>query len=266
MKHPVVMLVATIPLLISSNYAGSSDSFSWLDPGKDIPMVQEVKKAFSEELRPDIPEKVKPYVPILHKYIAHIGIYKKSCLVIIGYRERADTPREYDAFKAFSFDRDTHKKDRILPKDYYYQWSFVKIASFEPSPTPDVVFKYFDCLECEKVELLSSFRFDPKENRWKTRMWPENDPHLMIGSDNQLGEDVWMYDCLHSIADFNSNGYADIAIRCRETGEQTGQIKDETLLYTIQKGTARKITLKDKKELRQLNGLLCRGQSSPLCK
>jgi hypothetical protein len=95
--------------------------------------------------------------------------------------------------KAFSFDLDTTKKARIQPKDSYYQWTFVKLASFEPSPTPDIIFSYFDCLECEKVELLSSFRFDPQEKRWKTRVWPENDPHLMIGSDNQLGEGVWMF-------------------------------------------------------------------------
>ena len=266
MKLTIATLVAAAPLLISSIHAGSADLFLWLDSGESTPIVQEVKKAFSEELRPDIPEKVKPYVPILYKYLAHIGVYKTSCLVIIGYRERADTPKEYDAFEAFSYDLDTQKKERIQPKDYYYQWTFVKLASFEPSPTPDIIFSYFDCLECEKVELLSSFRFDPKEKRWKTRVWPENDPHLMIGSDNQFGEDVWMYDCLYSFADFTSDGYADIAIRCRETGEQTGRKKDEALLYTIQKGTAQKRALKDKIELKRINHLLCGGKSSPLCK
>ena len=92
MKLTIATLVAAAPLSIISIHAGSADLFSWLDSGKNTPIVQKVKKAFSEELRPDIPEKVKPYVPILYKYLAHIGVYKTSCLVIIGYRERADTP------------------------------------------------------------------------------------------------------------------------------------------------------------------------------
>jgi hypothetical protein len=137
---------------------------------------------------------------------------------------------------------------------------------FEPSLIPDLVFKYYDCLECEAVELLSSFRFDQKENKWKTRLWSDADPHLMIGSDNQFGdEDVWMYDCLYSIQDFNADGYADIAIRCRETGEETKKTKDELFLYAIQQGKSRKIKVTGQEMLR-MNRLLCRGQSSPLCK
>jgi len=37
----------------------------------------------------------------LHKYLAHIGIYKDSCLVIIGYRETSSSPKDYDFFRAF---------------------------------------------------------------------------------------------------------------------------------------------------------------------
>jgi len=266
MKGPMIAFATAITLMISFAYSDTSDSFTWLDLGKNPKMYQEAKKAFSEELRPDIPEKVKPYMPMLYKYIAYIGVYNNVALVIIGYRESVKTPKSYDAFSAYSFDPNTHKKIEIQPKAYYYQWAFIKTASFEPSFIPDVVFKYYNCLECESVELLSSFRFDSKENIWKVRVWPNNDAHLMIGSDNQLGDDVWMYDCLHSIADFNDDKYVDIAIRCRETGEQTRQVKDETLLYTIQKGTPLRIKIKDKTKRAQINRALCMGQESPLCK
>jgi hypothetical protein len=261
-KIAFMLAMAALPLIIP-NLVCSSDVFSWLDLRSNSPLFQEIKKAFSDELRPDIP--VKGSVPILHKYVAHIGIYKNSCLVIVGYRETTNSPKDYDFFRAFSYNRNDHRKSEILPKDYYYRWSFIGTKTFEPSPIPDLVFKYYDCLECEAVELLSSFRFNQKENKWETRIWPDADPHLMIGSDNQLGDDVWMYDCLYSIQDFNSDGYEDIAIRCKETGEQTKKIKDELFLYTIQQGKSKKIKLKGQ-EMLQVSRVLCKGQKSPLCK
>ena len=94
MKLTIAMLVAAAPLSIISIHASSADLFSWLDSGKNTPIVQKVKKAFSDELRPDIPEKVKPYVPIPYKYLAHIGVYKTSCLVIYASKaKRGDNPK-----------------------------------------------------------------------------------------------------------------------------------------------------------------------------
>jgi hypothetical protein len=261
-KISFMLAMAALPL-IGPNLLGSSDVFSWLDLRSNTPVFQEIKKAFSDELRPDIP--VKGSVPILHKYLAHIGTYKDSCLVIIGYRETSNSPKDYDFFRAFSYDRNEHRKSEILPNEYYYRWSFIGEKKFESSLIPDLVFKYYDCLECEAVELLSSFRFDQRKNKWQSRIWPDGDPRLMIGSDNQLGDDVWIYDCLYSIQDFNSDGYEDIAIRCRETGEKTKKTKDELFLYTIQQGKSRAIKVTGQKMLR-INRLLCSTQSSPLCK
>ena len=152
-----------------------------------------------------------------------------------------------------------------MPEDHnYFEWSLLALASFEPSPAPDVVFKYLDCVECESTQLLSSFYYDSTENKWKVRVWPEDDPHLMIGSDAQYGEDVWTYDCLHSVTDLNSDGFEDILIRCRETGEESKKVTDEILLYSIQDGMATKEKIQDK--ILQMNKVLCKGQDSPLCK
>jgi hypothetical protein len=79
-------------------------------------------------------------------------------IVLISYREKGNDPKEYDHFRTFSYDLISHAKDSIMPKDIFYQFSIVTLAVFEPSPTPDILFKYHNCMECESVELLSSFK------------------------------------------------------------------------------------------------------------
>jgi hypothetical protein len=185
---------------------------------------------------------------------------------VIGYRTKESDPKEYDFFRVFYYDTSSHIKREINLRGYYPQWSFVMQATFEPSATPDIVFTFHSCLECEAVELLSLFRFDEKDGVWKVRVWPDGDPDLMIGSDRQYGaEDDWVYDCLYKVADFNSDDFADIAIRCRETGEITRKIKDELVLYTIQKGKATRIQVEDKSQFDRISSVLCDGQSSPIC-
>jgi hypothetical protein len=253
-------------LSVTSVYANSSASFNWLNVSDNPQLFQMIEKVFSDELRPDIPEKVKPYVPISYKYIARIGVFRNSYIILIGYREHKSDPEEYDCFEAFSYDRITKIKDRIEPKDVFFKWSFIGFATFESAIMPDVIFKYYDCLECERVELVSSFMFDQQNNKWNVRIWPNDDPSLMIASDTQIGDDFWSYDCLHAITDVNSDGFDDIVIRCRETAESTKATSEEILLYTIQKGVAQKIKVQDKKMIDQLNGILCKGQDSPLCR
>jgi hypothetical protein len=267
MRH--IALAALVTACISSyaTCAWGADAFTWINANDNNPILNEVKSAFAAELLPDNPEKVKPVVPYYYKYISKIGAFRNSRLVLIGYREREGDKPEYDYFKVFSYDSVRHIKAEVEPKDYYYRWSLVTETTFEPSATPDIVFKFFDCLECESTELLSSFRFDEKENVWKKRMWPENDSDLMIDSARQYGsEDNWIYDCLYKVADFNSDTFADIAIRCRETGEITHKVKDELLLYTIQNVIAKRIKIEDKTTYSKINSALCSGQSSPLCK
>jgi hypothetical protein len=265
-------IAAALLLLTDSAYASSFDSFTWIERGEYAQIYQEIEKTFSDELLPDIPEKEKPCVPSFHKYIARIGAFRNSFIVLIGYRERENDPKEYDLFRAFSYDRISRRKDEIQPEGAFFQWTFVGLAAFEPSVTPDVVFEYDDCVECESVRLLSSFMFDKKEKKWKIRIWQDHDSALMIERHRQpddgpsIPNDFWVYDCLHTIADINSDGFADIAIRCRKRGEITKITTDETILHTIRKGVAKKIRVRDKKKIEQINTVLCKGQRSPLCK
>ena len=66
------------------------------------------------------------------------------------------------------------------------------------------------------------------------------------------------------MTDLNSDGFEDILIRCRETGEESKKVTDEILLYSIQDGMATKEKIQDK--ILQMNKVLCKGQDSPLCK
>jgi hypothetical protein len=267
MRDVALKVLFNLLVMIYALNAQASDTFTWINTNDNSQFLNEIKSAFSDELQPDNPEKVKPVVPYFYKYISRLGSFHNSRLVIIGYREHEADKPEFDYFRAFSYDVASHVKKEIEPKGYYYRWSFVTQAAFEPSSIPDIVFKFFNCLECESVELLASFKFEAKENLWKRRIWPDKDSDLMIGSARQFGdEDNWLYDCLYKIADFNADNFADIAIRCRETGETTRKVKDDVLLYTIQKGVSKRIKIKDKKALDQISNVLCEEQSSPLCK
>jgi hypothetical protein len=187
--------------------------------------------------------------------------------VIIGFREEKDTPKEFDYFRAFHYDLKDRTRHEIEKNGIYYKWSFLSYSSFEPSPVPDITFKYWNCMECEAVELLSSFRYDAERNNWALRFWPENDPAIMINSQIQFGDDVWVYDCLSKVADFTADGFADIVVRCRETGTGSHKINDTTLVYTIENRIPKKIEITDREKVRQITSRLCEGNSkSPLCK
>jgi hypothetical protein len=268
MRAIALKALVNILVMIYALDAQASDTFTWINTNDNPQVLNEIKTAFADELQPDNPEKVKPVVPYFYKYISSLGAFHNTRLVIIGYREHESDKPEFDYFRAFSYDVARHIKQEIEPSGYYYRWSFLTQASFELSSTPDVVFKSYNCLECESVELLSSFRFDAKENLWKRRIWPDNDPDLMIDSNRQFGDDDnSLYDCLYKIMDFNSDHFADIAIRCRQTGETSRKvIKDELLLYTIQKGVAKRIQIREKKKFDNMSNILCEGQDSPLCK
>lgn len=248
-------------------YATSRDTFAWLKPTEAVKIFEQIKKDFSEDLSPDDPKKANPIVPYLYKYISRVGCFNSSCIVLVGFREKESEPAEYDHFRAFTYDLIKRTKHEIEQNGVYYKWIFLSYSTFEPSLTPDIVFKYLNCMECEAVELISSFRFDADKKNWVLRFWPENDPHIMIDSDDQLGDDIWVYDCLFKVADFTANGFADIAVRCRETGIRSRKITDTTLLYTIEKGIPKKIMVEGRESIEQITSKLCEGKpDSPLCK
>lgn len=259
-------LAASISSATQNTTAASTD-FRWLDARKDAALFERIKGAFVDELKPDDPEKVKPVVAELYKRIARIGVFQSSALVIIAERE-TPTYTYGDYFKPFNYDIDTGKKE---PLDKgFMRWRFRRFAHFSPQETPDIVFTYLSCTECEATYLLASFRFDTGRRLWEIRSWSnkEGDDAIMIGSDTVVGSEEGEYDyqCLFKIADFNGDGLDDVAVRCKAVGEKQKIIEDMTLLYSIQHEKPVIATLTEPERISALTAKLCEGSpKSKIC-
>ena len=79
-------IVLILFLLIGISKAESSDEFAWLDPVKNVELFREIQKAFSDELQPYIPGNDGLDNLKIEIFIAKLGVYRESCLVLIGYR------------------------------------------------------------------------------------------------------------------------------------------------------------------------------------
>jgi hypothetical protein len=264
----VVCLALAAPWSLSAQNAESSTrGFKWLDPIKDVTLFQQIKAAFSEELKPDDPEKVKPVVAQLYKKISRIGIYQSSALVLILERETPTSPYG-DYFQPFNYDLKNGKKEAF--EGGFYLWRFNKFARFEASAVPDVVFTYWSCTECEGEHLLGSFHFDPAAGEWEVRRWgdKDNDDAIIIGDDGKVfsEEDDTNYDCLYKFGDFTGDGFDDIAVRCLAIDQSNRIVNDTTTIYAAQHGRPQVIAVKDPSQLGAIREKLCTDiKKSKLC-
>jgi len=251
----------------AQNTTTVSSEFRWLDPRKDAALFDRVKGAFVDELKPDDPDKVKPVAAQLYKKISRIGIFQSSAVVIIAERE-TPTYTYGDYFQPFNYNLNTGRKEPF--EKGFRRWRFKNFARFEPSKTSDIVFTYLSCTECEATYLLGSFHFDSATGAWNTRKWSEKDEDesIMIGSDTVVGSEEGEYDyqCLYKVADFNGDGFDDIAVRCQAVGEKHKIIEDTTLLYSVQQEKPVIITLTEPPRIAALTAKLCEGtKKSRLC-
>src|SRR5260370_1236852 len=262
----LLVTVTCIPTAAQDTRSVSGD-FRWLDPRKDAVLFDQVKGAFVEELKPDDPEKVKPVVAQLYKRIVRIGLTQSSALVLIAER---DTPNYTygDYFQPFNYDTKTGKKEPL--EKGFTRWHFRRFAHFSTSDTPDIVFSYLSCTECEATYLLGSFFFDKERRLWDTRTWSnkDGDDAIMIGSDTVLASDVGEYDyqSLSKIADFNGDGLDDVAVRCKAIGEKGKIIEDTTLPYSAQHDKPAIATITEPERIAALTAKLCdAARKSRIC-
>jgi hypothetical protein len=242
-----------------------STTFRWLDAGKDAALFERIKSAFADELKPDDPEKVKPVAAQLYKRISRIGVFETSALVLIAERE-TPAPTYGDYFLAINYDLKTGKKAAF--EKGFMKWKFKKFVLFEYSRMPDIVFTHYSCTECEADFLLGSFRFDSKDEAWKIRNWGERNNAIMIGGDTlaDSADGIYDYDCLFKFADFNGDGFDDLAVRCLGIGEQGKILEDTTTIYTVQRGQSEVIAVKDPRQLAAVREKLCTDvKKSKLC-
>jgi hypothetical protein len=266
------VLIAILMLAAAHSAGGqtahpSSTAFHWLNSSKDATLFEHIKTAFADELKPDDPEKVKPVVAQEYKWISRVGVFETSALVLIGEREtRTSTYGNY--FVAFNYDLKSGEKTPLTPFNKgFMEWKFKKLVRFDSSRTPDIVFAHSSCTECEADYLLSSFRLDSTEAKWKVRTWSENATEILIGSDYSVGtEQDSKDDCLLKFADFNGDGFDDLAIRCLVITEQGKILDDTTTIYSIQHGQPQVLTVKDRQQLATIRDQLCvDAKKSKLC-
>jgi hypothetical protein len=262
----ILMLAACYPA-IGQNAQPSSTAFHWLNSSKDATLFERIKKDFTDELKPDDPEKVKPYVAQEYKWISRVGVFETSALVLIGEREtRTSTYSNY--FVAFNYNLESGDKTSLTsPNNGFIAWKFKKLVRFDSSGTPDVVFTHPSCSECEADYLLSSFRLDPTDGKWKVRAWSEKESDILIGSDYSVGgEEDSKDDCLFKFADFNGDGFDDLAVRCQSITEQGKILEDSTTIYTIQHGQPEILNVTDSQQLAAIRDRLCvDAKKSKLC-
>jgi hypothetical protein len=263
-----ILMLAASSSAIGQNAQPSSAAFHWLNSGKDATLFERIKTAFAEELKPDDPEKVKPVVAQEYKWISRVGVFETSALVLIGERETRTSTTYGNYFVAFNYDLKSGEKTSLTPPNKgFMQWKFKKLVRFDSSRTPDIVFTHPSCTECEADYFLSSFCLDSADAKWKVRTWSEKSTEILIGSDYSIGnEEDSKDDCLFKFADFNGDGFDDLAVRCLVITEQGKVLEDTTTVYTIQHGQPQVLTVKDRQQLATIRDQLCVDvRKSKLC-
>ena len=262
----ILILAASHPA-IGQSAQPSSTAFRWLNSSKDQTLFERIKTAFADELKPDDPEKVKPIAAQEYKWISRVGVFETSALVLIGEREtRTSTYLNY--FVAFNYDLKSGEKTSLTPPNKgFMQWKFKKLVRFDSSRTPDIVFTHPSCTECEADYLLSSFCFDSTDAKWRVRTWSEKSTEILIGSDYSVGDaEDSKDDCLFKFADFNGDGFDDLAVRCLAITRRGKVLEDTTTIYTIQHGQPQVLTVMDHQQLAAIRDQLCVGaKKSKLC-
>jgi hypothetical protein len=262
-----ILMLAASDSAIGQNAQPSSTAFHWLNSSKDTILFERIKTAFTDELKPDDPEKVKPVVAQEYKWISRVGVFETSALVLIGEREtRTSTYSNY--FVAFNYDLKSGEKTSLTSFNKgFMDWKFKKLIRFDSSRAPDIVFTHPSCTECEADYLLSSFCFDLTDARWRVRTWSEKSTEILIGSDYSVGnEEDSKDDCLFKFADFNGDGFDDLAVRCLTITEQGKILEDKTTIYTIQHGQPQVLTVRDRQQLDTIRDQLCvDSKKSKLC-
>jgi hypothetical protein len=262
-----ILMLAASHSAIGQNAHPSSTAFHWLNSSKDAALFERIKTTFADELKADDPEKVKPVVAQEYKWISRVGVFETSALVLIGEREsRSSTYGNY--FVAFNYDLKSGEKTSLTSfNNGFMRWKFKKLVRFDSSRAPDIVFTHPSCTECEADYFLSSFRLDSTEAKWKVRTWSEKSTEILIGSDYSVdAEENSKDDCLFKFADFNGDGFDDLAVRCLAITEKGKILEDSTTIYTIQHGQPQVLTVKDRQQLATIRDQLCvDAKKSKLC-
>jgi ABC-type glycerol-3-phosphate transport system substrate-binding protein len=73
-----ILILAASSSAIGQAAQGSSKTFHWLNSSEDATQFERITTAFTDELKPDDPEKVKPVVAQEYKWISRVGVFDES--------------------------------------------------------------------------------------------------------------------------------------------------------------------------------------------
>jgi hypothetical protein len=246
-------LLAIPPLafgIVDSKERAPSPGFRWIDAQHDGAVWSKVQAALRDELKPD---KADPdTLTFGYKYLMRVGVSNNSALVIVGYRVRQrPTPAEQgeEYFVAFNYDLVSGSLSKVINPEhtdvdglYMWHWKFNRLARFESSPVPDVVFTYLSCWECEPEKILAALRYDSATRTWQIRPWGDGKPEwwmtrvgLVIDMDVSASATV-SYDCLYGFLKLSGDRLDDVAIRCKEVTEdelRKFHVADSTVFYSL---------------------------------
>ena len=184
-----------------------------------------------------------------YKYIKSVGVADGATLVIIGYRIR-EHPTALEAgfeyFVPFNYDMASGSVSQVIDPEerglYLWHWKFVRLARLQSLTTPDIVFTYLSCVECEPEKLLGALHYSSVTHDWQIRQWGNGKPQwwmtpvgLVVGLDTSASSTV-SYDCLYGFLPFNGGRLEDVAIRCKEVTEdeqRNRHVTDSTVLYAL---------------------------------
>jgi hypothetical protein len=281
-------LLAIPPLVfgtVDSKESAPTLGFRWIDAQQDGAVWNKVQAALRDELKPD---KADPDTLTLgYKYLKRVGVSNSSALVIVGYRVRErPTPAEQgeEYFLAFNYDLVSGSLSKVVNPEhadvdglYMWHWKFTRLARFESSPVPDVVFTYLSCWECEPEMILAALRYDSATRMWQIRRWGEGKPEwwmtrvgLVIDMDVNNGGDTVSYDCLYGFLNLKGDGFDNVAIRCKEVtenGQRKLHVADSTVLYSLKGDRFIGEIVATKDQRLKIWSHLCRSPSkSKLCR
>jgi hypothetical protein len=226
-----------------------------------------VASAFGQELRPDESGTVGdadagPYAYPL-KRIALMASCGDAVIVALEKRSGKKDEDWNRLVELYNFNLSRKQKSIIEAKWQFWLWTYRKLARFDDSPVPDIVFESASCTECEPEFVLSAVRYDADNQKWGLRLWPEGGEGVVIAdTDVDVDGSVEEYRMLAGIADFEHVGHDEIAVwtHYRDVDDKDPKHKLPAVttlhLYRCEKGVPRDYEIKDEAEKNRITKVL----------
>ncbi len=253
-------------------HAQSGNSVRWVSEKENATLWARIRSDFHDELQPDDPAKVAPVLPYSYKYIYRLAVYHDTAVVLIDHLETKDT--KYPGYySAFTYDLKSRARRAMKGAEIVSVLKFVRFASLDPAPPPDIVFTWMTCTECEASQVLSAFHYDSVNRQWVLRRWETqkdiwwtSDSGPIIWSDVSASDTI-SFECLHG--SLKSNSAVAFGIRCREVSEPEGRkqkITDITAKYSFKGAESKLEALTGENKTKLLNELCEGSPKNKLCK